>query len=405
MSRLKCERRSGYLVCYPYRRWVKRIVGRTLAALGAVVFLFLLVYLYVDELETFRLFQSAVQTAFLQTSETSRPAQPVAEIIPQPTAKTIAETYSQTPEIKTSRQVQPTTRTTTPQTPEVENEASKLQAVEYLNRIRGEEGIPPVQLINLSVVKFRAEYLARTDLFSHYDAEGRHPVYWYTRLDGGFYGVEENLMMVRGIGVGRLPSRIVKVNYTDAVYGLVFDDVLSMWGHRDSLLDPCHNYVAMATSYFWNITYGARYYVVYMVAKWVEWVSPPRYEGGRFTAEGYAAPAMKPKIFAVYYAAYEANPASRHSYSYGDLYLCKVLDTPFARCKDAQEPAGVFTLEKTQDSRWRIKIDASVDLDKPGLYTFMIIAEDLRGIKWKPMSPWGDARVGKCRIMGYTVAK
>jgi hypothetical protein len=405
VSRLKCERRSGYLVCYPYRRWVKRIVGRTLAALGAVVFLFLLVYLYVDELETFRLFQSAVQTAFLQTSETSRPAQPVAEIIPQPTAKTIAETYSQTPEIKTSRQVQPTTRTTTPQTPEVENEASKLQAVEYLNRIRGEEGIPPVQLINLSVVKFRAEYLARTDLFSHYDAEGRHPVYWYTRLDGGFYGVEENLMMVRGIGVGRLPSRIVKVNYTDAVYGLVFDDVLSMWGHRDSLLDPCHNYVAMATSYFWNITYGARYYVVYMVAKWVEWVSPPRYEGGRFTAEGYAAPAMKPKIFAVYYAAYEANPASRHSYSYGDLYLCKVLDTPFARCKDAQEPAGVFTLEKTQDSRWRIKIDASVDLDKPGLYTFMIIAEDLRGIKWKPMSPWGDARVGKCRIMGYTVAK
>jgi len=405
VSRLKCERRSGYLVCYPYRRWVKRIVGRTLAALGAVVFLFLLVYLYVDELETFRLFQSAVQTAFLQTSETSRPAQPVAEIIPQPTAKTIAETYSQTPEIKTSRQVQPTTRTTTPQTPEVENEVSKLQAVEYLNRIRGEEGIPPVQLINLSVVKFRAEYLARTDLFSHYDAEGRHPVYWYTRLDGGFYGVEENLMMVRGIGVGRLPSRIVKVNYTDAVYGLVFDDVLSMWGHRDSLLDPCHNYVAMATSYFWNITYGARYYVVYMVAKWVEWVSPPRYEGRRFTAEGYAAPAMKPKIFAVYYAAYEANPASRHSYSYGDLYLCKVLDTPFARCKDAQEPAGVFTLEKTQDSRWRIKIDASVDLDKPGLYTFMIIAEDLRGIKWKPMSPWGYARVGKCRIMLYTVAK
>jgi hypothetical protein len=44
-------------------------------------------------------------------------------------------------------------------------------------------------------------------------------------------------------------------------------------------------------------------------------------------------------------------------------------------------------------------------LDRLGLYTFMIIAEDLRGIKWKPMSSWGDARVGKCRIMEYTVAK
>jgi uncharacterized protein YkwD len=385
VSRLKCERRNGYLVCYPYRRRVKRIVGRTLAALGAVVFLLLLVYLYVDELEMFRPFQSAIQTAAPQTSETSRLAQPVAEIIPQPTAKTIAETYSQTPE--------------------AENEVSKLQAVEYLNRIRDEEGIPPVQLIDLNVAKYRAEYLARTNLYSHYDAEGRHPGYWYTRLDGGLYGVEENLVKVYGIGVGRLPGRIAKVNYTDAVYSLVFDDALSLWGHRDSLLDPCHNYVAMATSYFWNSTYVARYYVVYMVSKWVEWVSPPRYEGGRFTAEGYAAPEMKPKFFAVYYAAYEANPASRHSYNVGDLYLCKVLDTPFAKCKDAQEPAGVFTVEKMRDGRWYIKIDTSVDLDRPGLYTFMIIAEDLRGIKWKPMSPWGDARVGKCRIMEYTVAK
>jgi hypothetical protein len=65
----------------------------------------------------------------------------------------------------------------------------------------------------------------------------------------------------------------------------------------------------------------------------------------------------------------------------------------------------MFIVEKTQDGRWRIKIDTSVALDRPGLYTFMIIAEDLRGIKWKPMSPWGDARVGKCVIMEYTVAK
>jgi hypothetical protein len=287
---------------------------------------------------------------------------------------------------------------------ETENDASKLQAVEYLNRIRGEEGIPPVQLIDLNVAKYRAEHLARINLFSHYDAEGRHPGYWYTQLDGGLYGVEENLMMIHMI-VGRRPTmHIAKVNYTYAIRNLVFNDVLSLWGHRDSLLDSCHNYVAMATSYFWNITYVARYYVVYMVAKWVEWVSPPRYEGGRFTAEGYAAPEMKPEVFAVYYASYESNPASRHSYNVGDLYLCKYLDPPLP-CKGVQAPAGVFTVEKARDGRWRIKIDTSVALDRPGLYTFMIIAEDLRGIKWKPMSPRGDARVGKCVIMEYTVAK
>jgi hypothetical protein len=65
----------------------------------------------------------------------------------------------------------------------------------------------------------------------------------------------------------------------------------------------------------------------------------------------------------------------------------------------------MFIVEKTQNGRWRIKIDTPVALDRLGLYTFMIIAEDLRGIKWKPMSLWGYARVGKCRIMEYTVAK
>ncbi|NAZ32894.1 MAG: hypothetical protein GU356_01145 [Pyrobaculum sp.] len=349
MSKLKCERRSGYLVCYPHRRRVKRIVGRALAALGAVVFLLLLVYLYVGNPETLRL--------------------PVAQKVP-----------------------------------EAENDASKLQAVKYLNRIRGEQGIPPVQLIDFNVAEARAKYLSRTNLFSHYDAEGRHPGYWYTQLDGGLYGVEENLMM-RYVKANWLPMSIAEANYTDAIHNLVFNDVFSGWGHRDSLLDPCNNYVAMGTSYFWNGTYGARYYVVYMVAKWVEWVSPPRYEGGRFTAEGYAAPVMKPKFFAVYYAKYESNPASRHSYDVGDLYFCKVLDEPFAKCKDAQEPAGAFTVEKMQDGKWHIKIDMPAALDRPGLYTFMIVAEDLRGLKWSPLSLWGHARVGKCRIMEYTVAK
>jgi hypothetical protein len=65
-------------------------------------------------------------------------------------------------------------------------------------------------------------------LFSHYDAKGRHPGYWYTQLDCGLYGAEENLMMIRMI-VGRLPTmHIAKVNYTYAIRKLVFDDVLSM---------------------------------------------------------------------------------------------------------------------------------------------------------------------------------
>jgi len=366
MSELKCKRRNGYLVCYPRRRnKTESIIGGIMLSLGIAVAIIMTISLFTSKQESFWV----------------------------PRFATEATSQSATQTTKTSSQM-----------PETENEASKLRAVEHLNRIRDKEGIPPVQLIDLNVARYRAEYLARTNLFSHYDSEGRHPGYWFSKLDSGLYGVEENLMEWYVTDAHSLPRSIAKVNYTDAVYRLVFDDASSNWGHRDSLLDPCHNYVAMATSYFWNRTYGARYYVIYMVAKWVEWVSPPRYEGGRFTAEGYAAPEMKPKYFAVYYAKYESNPASRHSYDVGDLYLCKYLDPPLP-CKGVQAPTGVFAVEKMQDGRWHIKINTSVALDRPGLYTFEIIAEDLRGIKWKPMSPWGDARVGKCRIMEYTVAK
>jgi hypothetical protein len=54
-------------------------------------------------------------------------------------------------------------------------------------------------------------YLARTNLYSCYDAEGRHPGYWYTQVDSGLYWVEENLTMVAY-------GKIAKVNYTDATY-------------------------------------------------------------------------------------------------------------------------------------------------------------------------------------------
>lgn len=56
-----------------------------------------------------------------------------------------------------------------------------------------------------------------------------------------------------------------------------------------------------------------------------------------------------------------------------------------------QAPAGVFTVEKTQDSRWRIKIETPVALDRLGLYTFMIIAEDLRRSSGNPCR-CGDMR-------------
>ncbi len=59
--------------------------------------------------------------------------------------------------------------------------------MEYLNRMR--RGSRLCNSSTSALLKSGPEYLARINLFSHYDAEGRHPGYWYTRLDGGLHGV------------------------------------------------------------------------------------------------------------------------------------------------------------------------------------------------------------------------
>jgi hypothetical protein len=81
----------------------------------------------------------------------------------------------------------------------------------------------------------------------------------------------------------------------------------------------------------------------------------------------------------------------RESYSLGSIYYCKYLD-PLADCKDAAELNGTFIVRKVlDDGRWYVKIDTSVQLNRTGLYTFEIIAENLR------------AQGRKCPLMHYTV--
>jgi hypothetical protein len=58
---------------------------------------------------------------------------------------------------------------------QIENTTSKLQAVEYLNSMR--RGFRLCNSSTSALLSSGPEYLARANLFSHYDAEGRHPGY------------------------------------------------------------------------------------------------------------------------------------------------------------------------------------------------------------------------------------
>ena len=227
----------------------------------------------------------------------------------------------------------------------------KLDAVGYLNEKR--VGMQPLDFIELKTPDWRVEYLSRSGHISAYDREGRHPVYWYTRLDGGLYGVEEVIVWVvhERIPIEQPTGALEKTSLREGV-----DVALSR--RKDALMNPCYNYVDMESAVVvkyesgWVRKYKNiwKVYIFYMVAKWVDWTSLPTYFDGRFTAEGYADPVMKPIAFVVRYAPYNPSHLNepRARYSPGAVRFCKYLDPP-ADCKDADILNGTFVIRKVLD--------------------------------------------------------
>jgi hypothetical protein len=234
----------------------------------------------------------------------------------------------------------------------------KYDALKQLNDERMGKNIPPVGLIEMSGPRWRAEQLARSGRLSG------DPVYWSTKLDGGLYPIEE---VVKSLDYATLP----------ADGGFWHGMNYALYERGGTLLNPCYNYVAMEAAYSQQGRHWRAHYVFWMVARWVNWTALPTYSNGRFAAEGYVYPSMKPVALIV-----------RHS---GKMHLCKYLDPP-APCKDVPELNGTVTVSKVlEDGSWYVKIDAPFQPNKTGLYIFELIAEDLR------------AQGRKCTVMQYAV--
>jgi hypothetical protein len=153
--------------------------------------------------------------------------------------------------------------------------------VDYLNSLRKENGIPSVNYANSGTSNLRARYMLDHNLFSHYDLEGVHPGYYFTKTSN-YYGGEESIGMTfygrpvlrDGVQVMREAKRIL--------YRMLYEDEESNWGHRDSLLDPCFNYSDI------SVAWDSRriFVVVTMISAWVDWVIDPQVTGQRLQDEG-----------------------------------------------------------------------------------------------------------------------
>jgi len=279
--------------------------------------------------------------------------------------------------------------------------------IDRINEYRGREGIPPVEPMESRASRFRAEYMYEHDVFSHYDLEGRHPVYYWTKLDGGLYWFEENLgytMCVGGFCIDPMKQAL------DHVYAMVYQDDDSSWGHRDSLLDPCNNYASVAVAYD-----DRRFYlVIHMISRWIAWIEPPSYNGVVFRAKGVVVNFnLKPESsrgytfyqVIIYRDSPRAENVRKRAYDLGDPYAGVLpvgypgyyveVKTIRARKMYAREEGGV----------WLFEVEFEFSPEEPGLYTIVMLARNELDIRWTPMSPQGGDRLRWCRLMAYTVEK
>ena len=148
-----------------------------------------------------------------------------------------------------------------------------------LNAIRIQNGLASVSLVNDPSASYRANDMIANQYFGHYDLNGYSPSYYYTAL-GGTYSMEENIAAYYNSGGLTFNSLMTFVN--DSVYSMVYNDSSSNWGHRDSLMDPTNNAVAISFAYSGDHAF----LVIHMIKEWVVWDSPPNITGGIFSCSG-----------------------------------------------------------------------------------------------------------------------
>jgi len=266
-------------------------------------------------------------------------------------------------------------------------------AFETLNRYRVENGLPPLEFITLKTPLFRAEYIYNHSRMRHYDVEGRHPNYYYTLLDGGVYAVEENLAKT-------MCGPCIARDVVKQIYAMVYDDWLSLWGHRDSLLDPCNNKVSIAVARDFNTIYT----VVYMVAVWANWIEPPRYYNGTFSFKGYVYLPPRGNFYEIFIYRDVPSPLKYDdvSYNIGEPYAAVLPPTVSIEYLNVTNIRADRYVLRREGDRWYVDVAFRFEPPDNALYTVVMFANST-GVKWEPKSPWGWDRLRRCEIFEYTI--
>lgn len=270
---------------------------------------------------------------------------------------------------------------TTSTPPELNSTLNELiqKVLEKINQEREKLGLPPVRYVFDESAVFRAEDQLKREYFGHCSPEGLIPPYYYTKF-GGLYYMEENIAYYY---VENLPMD--PINYSLKNLDLMlYNDSASGWGHRDSLLDPTNNYASVYA--VWNS--NRLFLVIDMLKVWVDWVSPPELNGTVFSVEGFLLLNNSRITSAViYYHDLDTAKSVTYSERLNINVTCRTYSLGYPYAGVVPKPFYFESIPTIRPDDWVMKgnyfrISFNVgDLDKPGLYTIVIYAENTLGIK------------------------
>jgi uncharacterized protein YkwD len=260
---------------------------------------------------------------------------------------------------------------------------------------------------NNTIAQNRANDMIARNYFSHVTpppffqnwSYGSPPNLVYTQSGGQNY-IEENLMERHCLSD---QACILIVNQSDLqnyvnedLHSFIYEDNSSNWDHRNSLLNPCFNFVSVGM----NWTDSQYRLVAHMEGKWIRWTNPPTIDNGLFTASGYIDKRFTlderlDNVMIFFASPFQISQMVR-SYSLGDLYARTLLYSPYAWVGINTIYPGTFTYSQ---STGFFNLGFRLNLENTGVYTVVMIANDTYGIPHPFISDWSYT----CELFEYSV--
>jgi len=276
----------------------------------------------------------------------------------------------------------------TPSKEEIINDTIS-SVLEYLNSERSKRGLLPVKLM-VGIAQFRADDMINQGYFGHYDPKGYPPFYYYT-IKGGIYAMEENCGEYAIIGGSISPTKVP--NYAvKSVKDMIYNDALSDWGHRDSLLDPSNNFVDIGVA--WNSK--RMVLVIHMIKKHVEWIKRPNVRDMVFSASGkFVSNDLKfYEVLVFYHPPPREEFTNKRSYSIGEPIAGIIPGNAYFKGIETWRPLKWSVTGEKFDISFKIKPTKG-----SGFYTVVIFAT----YKGQLNHPFDPSRGNYWSVLEYTV--